>query len=309
MATHIVEWHEMPEAGCREGAVTIGNFDGVHRGHAALIVALRLQADAIRGPAVVLTFDPHPLELLRPGQAGPPLTTTAERARLLHELGVDQVLVVRTTPELLALRAQEFFAQVIQQRLAARALVEGPNFGFGHAREGNVAMLTQLCRASDIALTIVPPVQFDGLEVSSSRIRATLLQGDVADAAVLLGRPYRLSGVVGTGQRRGQTIGFPTANLDALTTLIPADGVYAVRALVDGTVWPAAANVGPNPTFGEDARKIEVHLIGFRGDLYGAPLAVDFVERLRETRPFHGAAELIEQLKKDVEQARRIVAM
>ena len=151
-------------------------------------------------------------------------------------------------------------------------------------------------------------MQINGSEVSSSRIRVMLLQGDVRAATDLLGRPYRLSGVVGTGQRRGQTIGFPTANLDALATLIPGDGVYAVRALVGDTIWSAAANVGPNPTFGEDARKVEVHLIGFRGDLYGTPLAVDFVERLRDTRPFRGAAELIEQLKKDVEQARGILA-
>src|SRR5262249_42326926 len=154
-----------------------------------------------------------------------------------------------------------------------RAVVEGVNFGFGHNREGNVDTLAQLCRLAGLALTVVPPLIVDGLAVSSSRIRAALLHGDVREAALLLGRPYRLHGTVASGQRRGQTLGFPTANLDRLPTLVPGDGVYAVRVPVAGAVWPGAANVGPNPTFGENARKVEVHLIGFSGDLYGQPLA------------------------------------
>ena len=306
MGTQLVDWHNLP-ANCRGGAVTIGNFDGVHRGHAALLAAVRAQADALHGPGVAFTFEPRPLDLLRPGQAGPPLMTTEDRVRLLREGGADHVLVIRTTPELLALTAAEFFAEVVQQRLAARALVEGPNFGFGRARQGNVEMLAQLCRANDIALTIVPPVQINGDEVSSSRIRATLLRGDVDEGADLLGRPYRLSGVVGTGQRRGQTLGFPTANLDAVPTLIPGDGVYAVRAYVGDTPWPAAANIGPNPTFGENARKVEVHLIDFHGDLYGAALTIDLLHRLRDTRPFRNVTELTEQLQRDIDQARGIV--
>jgi len=308
MPTHVVDWRQMPDASCRGGAVTVGNFDGVHRGHAALLDALRVQAGAVGGPAVVFTFDPHPMDILRPGQSPPPLTTTPERARLLHELGADQVVVVRSTPDLLALLAEEFFAQVVCDRLAARALVEGPNFRFGRGRGGDVETLARLCTARGMVFTVVPPVQRDGGEVSSSRIRAALQQGDVGDAATLLGRPYRLAGVVVTGRRRGQTIGFPTANLDAIPTVVPGDGVYAARAHVGGTAWPAAVNVGANPTFGEDAHKVEVHLIGFHGDLYGQTLAVDFLQRLRETRPFRGAAELIKQLKHDVEQARRIAA-
>jgi riboflavin kinase/FMN adenylyltransferase len=220
----------------------------------------------------------------------------------LHDLGADHVLVLRTTHDLLALTAAEFFARVVQQRLAARALVEGVNFGFGRNREGNIDTLAQLCRAAGMPLTIVPPLLADGAEVSSSRVRSLLLRGAVAEVADLLGRPYRLHGTVGTGQRRGQTIGFPTANLDRVETLIPGDGVYAVRAPLGEAVWPGAANVGPNPTFGEQARKVEVHLIGFQGDLYGRPLAVDFVQRLRDTRRFGSAAELVEQLRRDVDQ-------
>ena len=152
------------------------------------------------------------------------------------------------------------------------------------------------------------PVLVDGEAVSSSRVRKALLQGAVTEAARFLGRPYRLRGHVGMGQRRGETIGFPTANLERLETLIPGNGVYAVRVEHQGTVWPGAANVGPNPTFGEQERKVEAHLIGFHGDLYGQALAIDVLDRLRDTRPFAGAAELTAQLRLDVEQARRIAA-
>ena len=306
MAAHTIDWDALPPEECRRGAVAIGNFDGVHRGHAALLAELRRQADAINGPVIALTFDPHPIEPLRPGQTPPRLTTPEDRTRLLHELGADHVLVLRATHALLALRAEEFFAQVIQERLDARGLVEGPNFGFGRGREGDVTTLARLCEPAAIRLTVVPPLIRDGMEVSSSRVRAALTAGNVREAASLLGRRYRLHGLVGRGQRRGQQLGFPTANLEQLQTLVPGEGVYAVRVPHQGKTWPGAANVGPNPTFGEMAWKVEIHLIGFQGDLYGWPLTVDFVERLRDTRPFQSVADLIEQLRHDIEQARRI---
>ncbi len=305
MAGHTVDWRDSPPAEARGGALAVGNFDGAHRGHAALVAELRARARALGGPAVALTFDPHPLALLRPDQLQPFLTTLPDRVALLHDLGADQVVVLRTTPELLGLSAREFFRQVVLDRLAARALVEGTNFGFGHNREGDVELLGRLCREAGATLTVVPPVLVDGAPVSSSRARNALLTGDVAGAANLLGRPYRLRGVVGAGQGRGRTIGFPTANLERWATVVPGDGVYAARALLEGGAWPAAVNVGPNPTFGEQARKVEAHLVGFAGDLYGAPIALDFVARLRDTRKFAGPAELVEQLRLDVEQARR----
>lgn len=308
MAVYRIDWNALPPEDCRRGAATIGNFDGVHRGHAALLAALRRQADEFHGPALALTFDPHPIELLRPGQSPPQLTTAEDRSQLLHELGADHVLVLRATHELLALRAAEFFSQVIQERLAVRALVEGSNFGFGRGREGDVAMLARLCEAARIRLSVVPPVIFAGGEVSSSRVRAALTSGNVREATSLLGRPYRLHGLVGSGQRRGQQLGFPTANLEQMETLVPGEGVYAVRVPHEGKTWPGAANIGPNPTFGENARKVEIHLIGFHGDLYGRPFAVDFIERLRETRPFKSVAELVEQLRRDIQQAGQIVS-
>ncbi len=306
MAINTIAWEEIPPAACRGGAVAIGNFDGVHRGHVALLAELRQQAKLCRGPAVALTFDPHPLQLLRPEQFQPTLTTTHGRAQLLLANGAESVLILKTEPALLQLTAEAFFEQVVRQHLAARVLVEGVNFGFGRNREGTVETLAQLCRAAGVVLVVVPPWQLDGAPVSSSRVRQALLGGIVRDAANLLGRPYSLRGLVGRGQRRGQALGFPTANLEQLETLVPGNGVYAVRVdLGREGFWAGAANIGPNPTFAEHARKVEVHLIDYHGDLYGQMLSVEFLERLRETRPFASAALLVEQLHKDVEQARR----
>ncbi|HBI41499.1 MAG TPA: bifunctional riboflavin kinase/FAD synthetase, partial [Planctomycetales bacterium] len=302
-----VDWRDAAPGVCRDGTVAVGNFDGVHLGHASLIAAARAQATEFVGPAVAVTFDPHPRDVLRPDLAGPLLTTTADRVRLLQEAGADHVLVLRTTHELLHLTASEFFNQVLRDRLAVRRLVEGVNFGFGRGREGNLDTLSDLCRPAHISLTIVPPVVIDGAEASSSRVRSSLLRGDVEEAAKVLGRPYRLHGITAVGQRRGRTLGFPTANLDPLQNLAPGDGVYAVRVYVGEEMWPGAANIGPNPTFGENARKVEVHLIGFQGDLYGQSLAVDFIRRLRDTRSFKGADDLVRQLRQDIAQARQAV--
>ncbi len=304
MARHQINWREAPSEG-RGGVVSIGNFDGVHRGHASLVEEVARQARQRGVPAVVLTFEPHPRELLVPGPPLPQLTTPQERSRLLEEHGVDQVLELRTTTELLSLTAEEFFHQVIQQQLGVVALVEGPNFGFGRKRQGNIDILGQLCQAASIPLTIVQPLILDGQPVSSSQVRQALLRGAVELAARLLGRTYQIEGLVGTGQRRGKSLGFPTANLEQVRTLLPGDGVYAVRALAEGRWWPGAANLGPNPTFADQQRKIEVHLIDYQGDLYGRPLAVEFLKRLRDTRPFAGPAELVEQLGQDIEQARK----
>jgi riboflavin kinase/FMN adenylyltransferase len=297
----------VPEA-CRRGALTIGNFDGVHKGHQELLAQLQARARSLSGPAIVLTFDPHPLQLLRPEQFQPVLTTTADRASLLQAAGADWVLILRTTAELLQLSARGFFDQVIRGQVGAQAVVEGFNFGFGRGREGTVETLAAFCAEAGLAFAVVPPLEMAGRPVSSSRVRDELVRGDVRQAAVLLGRPYRLRGTVGTGQRRGQTLGFPTANLQQPQTLVPGNGVYAVRVLAGNTPWPGAANIGPNPTFDEQARKVEVHLIGFQGDLYGQELALDFLDRLREVRAFAGVAELKQQLQKDVAQARQVAA-
>jgi riboflavin kinase/FMN adenylyltransferase len=308
MATFEISAGDPVPPACRGGAVAVGNFDGVHLGHAALVARLRASAAGVDGPAVAVMFDPHPIALLAPDRLLPLLTTPADRAGLLQRAGADHVVILRTTPELLRLEAGAFLDSIIGDQLAAKAVVEGFNFRFGRGRSGDLEFLGEWCRRRSVGFTVVGRQAVDCAVVSSSRVRIALEAGDVAGAARLLGRPYRLRGIVGAGAKRGRTLGFPTANLVDPATLVPGDGVYVARVqLGDGSTCPGAANVGPNPTFGEQARKLETHLIGFDGDLYGQPIAVDFITRLRDTRPFAGADDLVAQLRMDVEQARSTV--
>lgn len=307
MSTVTLDWSAYPPPDFMGGAVTVGNFDGVHLGHRALIAAARAQADRLNGPAVAVTFDPPPHQLLHPGPIRPPLTTLPERAELLQTAGADHVVILRTSPALLALSPEAFFEDVLVHQLGAKAIVEGHDFRFGRNRAGNNDTLRRLCTTVGLAFEEIPQLLYQGEPVSSSRVRTAILGGDVGLVTELLARPYRITGTVILGAKRGRTIGFPTANLGDIQTVLPGNGVYAVRALVDGRNYPAAANIGPNPTFGEEAQKIEVHLIGFSGDLYGKSLGVEFIAGLRDTRPFAGVAELVEQLKQDVAAAKKIL--
>jgi riboflavin kinase/FMN adenylyltransferase len=292
---------------CQGGIVSIGNFDGVHVGHQRLVVALCRLAQSQRVPAIAFTFDPPPVALLRPDQTPGPLTWTERKADLLHSYGVDHVVVTHTSPELLRLTAEEFFARVIRSALQTQGLVEGPDFGFGRGRAGTIATLKQLCGGCGLKLDVVDPVVIDGTVVSSSRIRQCLLAGQVELAGRLLGRPHRIRGRVGTGMGRGAPLGFPTANLQGVDTCLPADGVYAGQARVAGRSWPVAANIGANPTFGEHERKVEAHLVGFAGSLTGEMLELDLLARLRDTRKFASPSDLVHQLQQDVQHVAAIV--
>jgi riboflavin kinase/FMN adenylyltransferase len=236
------------------------------------------------------------------------LTWTERKAELLAGLGVDWIVAYPTDEALLQLSPQDFFQRFVCDTLAARAMVEGANFYFGHNREGTIARLRELTSAADVALEVVPPVEFDGAIVSSSRVRNLIRDGDVDAARRLLSAPYRIRGMVTHGAGRGAKIGFPTANIDAIDTLLPAQGVYAGRAWTGGTCWPAAINLGPSPTFGDARVRVEVHLIGHSEALYGQPLEVDFLAKLRDIRPFASPDALIEQLTQDVEQVKRLAS-
>ena len=287
---------------------TVGNFDGVHVGHAAIVGRLVEMSRRKGVPAVVVTFDPHPARILRPDRAPPPLTTPARRAELLLALGVDAVFVQPMDAAMVAIEAEDFYARLLRGGLAVRGLVEGADFHFGAGRRGTVALLAELCRGDGVDLVTVEAVQRAGAAVSSSRLRQLIGAGGVAEANALLTAAYRCSGEVIRGAQRGRGLGFPTANLAALTTLVPGPGVYACRATVadDARAWPAAVHVGPNVSFGETALSVEAHLIGFDGNLYGRTLHVDFLDRLRETRRFDSVRELTEQLARDVERARDV---
>jgi riboflavin kinase/FMN adenylyltransferase len=295
----------VPYRGC---VAAIGNFDGVHRGHQSMLERLRFRADERKAPALILTFDPPPIELLRPADAPPRVTTLSRRLELLSRFGAEACLVYRTDSALLSLTAREFFDSIVLGQLAAVGLVEGPNFFFGKGRGGNVQVLQEWCPQHDLSIDVVDSVHVDDVMVSSSEIRRRLTSGDARGAAAMLGRPHRISGRVVRGDQRGRTIGFPTANLAEVAVMLPRDGVYACVCTVDGAVHTAIMNIGPNPTFGEQRRKLEVHLLDFHGDLYGRELHVDLVERLRETRAFSGVEALVAQLTRDATAARLAVA-
>lgn len=303
----ICELDTLP-ADLRGCAVAIGNFDGVHLGHAKIIEQLRDEARRVGGPAVVFTFDPHPALLLRPGEAPPPLTWMHRKAELLAEQGVEYVISYPTDMELLSLSAREFFDRFVLRTLDAKAVVEGPNFFFGKGRSGTIEVLGQFCSEAGITLKVVEPVKAGEGFISSSRVRRLISDGKIDEATQMLTRPYRIRGMVTHGAGRGATIGFPTANVEAIDTLLPGEGVYAGCGMAKGQHWPAAINVGTNPTFDEHSVKVEVHLIGADVALYGEPLEVDFLSRLRDIQPFDGIEALKAQLTRDVEKAQKIAS-
>ncbi|HWL10422.1 MAG TPA: bifunctional riboflavin kinase/FAD synthetase [Planctomicrobium sp.] len=279
--------------------LSIGNFDGVHRGHQAIVQRLVSQAKEHSVPAAVLTFEPHPAALLHPERLPPRLTTPDQKADLLEQLGVDFLVEYPTDWNLLHLEPAAFFEQIVTQKCQAVGLVEGPNFFFGKGRSGNVDTLRQLCEETGRRLTIVSPTTMGEDLVSSSRIRQALRAGEILQANEFLGRRYSVSGVVVSGAQRGRTLGFPTANLHEIATMLPGEGVYAAWGITTSGRFPAAVNIGPNPTFEEITFKVEAHLIGYTGDLYGQSLELEFVERLRDLRPFGSVEELKEQITRD----------
>lgn len=291
----------------RGGFLSIGNFDGVHRGHQQMFACLVRHAKEHNVPSCVFTFEPHPIQLLRPDEVPPALTTLEQKAELVAACGVDCMVVYPTDLRLLNLSAEDFFQAVVLGEFEAIGMVEGPNFFFGRNRSGTVEHLAEFCKAANIELDAVPPVYVGTQMVSSSVVRGLLIDGDVDEAGDLLGHRYRVAGLVTKGDERGRTIGFPTANLGQVATVLPLDGVYAGVAIHDGRSWPAAINLGPNPTFGERRRKLEVHLIGFEGDLYDQPMQIDFVSRIRDTLEFPNVDALKTQLEQDIQQALAVV--
>jgi len=298
---------QLPER-FRGGAVSIGKFDGVHRGHAQVIARLRRRARQIDGPVIAFTFDPAPYEVLFPERARPPLTLIPRRAELLGKLGVDAVVAFPTSRDFLRLTAQEYFNRILVEQLQARAVVEGENFYFGKKREGNVELLSEYCEKAGLSFEVAPAILDQGEVVSSSRVRQLILEGRLQDVNTILTQPYRLEGVVVEGEKRGRRLGYPTANLAECQTVLPAPGVYACGVRCDGEsrTYPAAAAIGPNLTFHQSECKIEAHLIGFEGDLYGRTLTLEFIARLRNLVQFDTIDELLACMAQDVRRTKEI---
>ena len=290
---------------CRGGIVSIGNFDGVHRGHQRMIQTLVHQARREKLPAVVFTFDPHPIQLLRPEHAPPELMGIEERAAILESLGVEYVIAYPTNRALLNLSAEEFFQLVLCDQLQAKGLVEGPNFYFGKDRAGDVRLLQTLCEKAGMSFKVVEPSIYDTVMISSSEVRRAIQAGELALAEKMLGRPYQIKGTVEHGAERGRKLGFPTANLSGVTMLLPADGVYCGFGILGDQCYPAAIHIGANPTFQNSETKVEVHLIGFSDEIYGQTLQVELIDRLRGTQAFSDAEALKSQLAIDIDSAKK----
>ena len=289
---------------------TVGMFDGVHRGHRVLLDRVAAEAAARGVPAAAVTFDRHPLTVLRPGSEPPLLTTLDRKVELLGEAGMEIVLVLEFTREQSEVTAEAFAAEVLFDRLAARAVVVGENFRFGHKAVGDPVLLAELGRPRGVEVVAVG-LHADGDQVvSSTRVRAELAAGDVAAAAASLGRPDAVEGEVVVGDRRGRTLlGVPTANLEVPPGIaLPADGVYAghLTDQADGVARPAAISVGTNPQFGTD-RRVEAHVLDFDSDLYAHRVSVDFHHHLRDQATFPGVDELAAQIRADIDQARRLL--
>lgn len=292
-------------------ALTIGNFDGVHRGHRALLDRIRKfrdsQNESLR--TCVVTFDPHPTEILRPEMPLLRLTSTEERVRLIKDCGIDEVRIIPFTKEFSQTPAREFFESILVRDLDPALVVVGHNFFFGHQRSGTPAKILEWCQERRVLAEVVGPIQADGEEISSSRIRALLRDGHVPAASRLLGRDFSYTGEVVHGAKRGRQIGTPTANLKvAPNRCLPKNGVYlTVSSTQDGRTFPSITNVGVKPTIDSQNQELslETHLLDFEGDLYGNHLTVEFRDRVRDEMRFASVDALVEQIHKDIAVARQ----
>lgn len=289
--------------------VTVGTFDGVHRGHWQVLQEIRRRAGATGRRSILLTFDPHPLRIVRPDRAPPLLTTPLEKKEILAESGVDYAVFLSFTPVLASYPPRRFVEEILLGRLGMEELVIGYDHGFGRGRSGDADTLRAIGTEMGFEVDVVPPETAEGEPISSTRIRRALGAGDVEAARSALGRAYSFRGVVVRGDGRGRTLGFPTANLAVASSekLIPPPGIYAVWGVLRGGPHPGALHVGPRPTFRGSPPTIELHLLDFDGDLYGEEVRVDFVRYLREVLPFASVEGLVGQMRDDVEQARWVL--
>jgi riboflavin kinase/FMN adenylyltransferase len=295
----------------RKSVVTVGTFDGVHRAHQEIIRQAVVRAKARQARSVIVTFDPHPKTVVgnKPDEAQV-LTTLEEREELCRGLGIDLLLVIRFDAEFSRIPFADFTRRYLVDGLAAVEVLEGYDHHWGRNREGDVSALKHLGAEWGFAVDAIEPIRVNGVAVNSSTIRRLLLAGRVAEAAELLGRPYEVRGTVVRGDERGRTLGYPTANLDVSDRrkLIPANGIYAARVTAAQQAHPGLVSIGVRPTFHSDgARRVEAHLLDFSGDLYGRPIAVHFIERLRDELKFETSDALIAQMKQDEAQARALI--
>jgi riboflavin kinase/FMN adenylyltransferase len=289
----------------RRTAVTVGNFDGLHLGHQKILKSVREHARTSGQRAAVITFDPHPMRVLRPDRAPLMIQTLSQRLAGFEQMGLDAALVLRFDRALSLVSPEEFIERILVGGLRAGAILVGANFRFGHRGAGDVRLLGQFGKRGGFDVEIVPPVEVGGQIVSSTAIRGTVAGGDVAAAIPLLGRPFSLTGEIRAGAGRGRAILFPTLNMAPEQELLPKLGVYATESVVGGKLYSSATNVGTRPTFNGAGVTVESHLFGFSDDVSGGAMEVRFHARIRDERKFSGPDELRAQIARDIEAARK----
>lgn len=305
---HVIQSHKHVPQEYRGASVAIGNFDGVHRGHRALIREAKAEARAKRVPSAVMVFEPHPREFFQPNEVQFRLTTLKRKLAIFEKLGVDLVFVEPFDAELAALPAEAFIERVLVAGLGATHVVIGYDFYFGHKRGGNPELMVRAGEELGFGVTVMPPIAEDGEVFSSSAVRLHLAQGDVKGVTHMLGEPWRVSGKVIGGAKRGTGMGFPTANLPMPKGTTLGHGIYAVRAHLDGLAHDAAAYLGTRPTFDDGQPVLEVFLFDFNGDIYGREIEIEFVDFIRGDRRFRSVEELVAQMEADIAQAKAVLS-
>lgn len=289
--------------------ITIGNFDGVHKGHLALFELVRKKADALSGTAIAITFDPHPLVLLRPERRPPLITIREQKVELVEKSGLlDALIMIPFNREFAAMPARDFI-DLLVTKIGMKAIIVGPDYAFGRNREGNISLLEELGKERGFEVIVPDWIMPENMDerISSTAIRKTVAEGKMEEVVPMLGRFYQVRGIVEHGRKRGgDLIGFPTANIKLMDELCPATGVYAVTVEGPMGFHLGVANIGYSPTFDDKVFTVEVYLLDFKGDLYGEKILVNFVKRLRDEMKFSGIDALSAQIKRDVEESKRI---
>ncbi len=291
----------------RNPVLTIGNFDGVHKGHLALFEKVLERAKAIHGQSVVMTFDPHPIKVMSPGNGPPLITPIEQKLELISNAGIDVILCLPFSFEFASMPAEDFVRRVLMDRIGVKEIVVGYDYSFGNKRQGDVSLLREMGNKLGFRVHVTGPIHLDDAVISSTSIRRFVQEGNLVDAKKFLGRDYQIGGTVVKGKGRGERLlGFPTANLKPIDELIPKRGVYAVTVRIDDKDYCGVTNIGYNPTFGDDTLSVETHILDFSENIVGRKIKVRFIQRLRDEMTFGDVKELSDRIAQDIEQAREL---
>lgn len=302
----IYDLNELKEP-LRNPVLTIGNFDGVHKGHLVLFDKVKARAKAIDGQSAVMTFEPHPIKVMKPGNGPPLITPIKQKLDLISNAGIDVIFCIPFTRQFASISAENFVQDILVDRLGIKEIVVGYDYTFGTKRLGNIGLLQEMGDKLGFKVHVVDPIRLEDSLVSSTSIRELVQKGDLSETKKLLGRDYQICGTVVKGKNRGgRLLGFPTANLKLIDELIPKGGVYAVTAIINDRTYYGVTNIGYNPTFGDQALSVETHLLDFSEDILGETIRVNFIKRLRDEKTYGSVEELAEQIAQDVQEAKEL---